>query len=143
MKIFPSKYQYFLAALFVLASAMLYASDNVRNLSAYPLEDKILLSWETTNEQDLDQFQIERSTDGKSFFAIAYVDAKKKPSQYEFVDESVFAKPASGADDERQYSYRLKLLYGDQTSKYTETVLVTPLISQTRHTWGSIKALFK
>jgi len=107
------------------------------------LEDKILLSWETTNEQNLDQFQIERSTDGKSFFAIAYVDAKKKPSQYEFVDESVFAKPVSGADDNRQYSYRLKLLYGDQTSKYTKTVLVTPLISQTRHTWGSIKALFK
>jgi len=142
MKKFPPKYRLFALVLFVFAAG-LYANSIVKNLRAYPLEDKILLSWETSSEQNLARFQIERSTDGKTFFAIAYVDAKKEPAQYEFIDNSVFAKPTASAQDDRQYSYRLKLLYDDNGSDYTESVSVTPLISGTRHTWGSIKALFK
>jgi len=142
MKKFPPKYR-FLAFVLLIFAAGLCANSIVKNLRAYPLEDKILLSWETSAEQNLARFQIERSTDGNTFFAIAYVDAKKQPAQYEFIDNSVFAKSTTAAQDDRQYSYRLKLIYDDNGSDYTESVSVTPLISGTRHTWGSIKALFK
>lgn len=141
MRKFPLIYRVVLLLL-IAYGAGIFADTIVKNLRAFPMENKIKLLWETSNEQNLLKFQVERSTDGKTFFAIAYVDAKHQPGEYEFIDTSVFAKPTTAADN-RQYSYRLKVIYTDNSSDYTESIVVSPLISGTKHTWGSIKALFR
>ncbi|MBS1272232.1 MAG: hypothetical protein MAGBODY4_01372 [Candidatus Marinimicrobia bacterium] len=131
------------AFLVVLVAIPIYASGIIKNFTGVSLEDKVVLVWETTDEQGLDHFRVERSTDGDMFFMLGVVQCNNESSSYEYVDESVFAKPTGDASGDRVYIYRLKLVYKDGHSEYTDPIQVTPRISSTRHTWGSIKAMFK
>jgi len=127
--------------LLVLTIALpVIASGIIRGFSGVALTDKVVLIWQTTSEQNLSKFMVERSTDGEMYFVINMVAAKHKPSNYEYIDKSIFAKPTSG---DRVYNYRLKLVFTDNSTQYTDPIHVTPRISGTKHTWGSIKALFR
>jgi len=137
------KYSLFIYCIIFLIAVPLFATNIIKSFSGIALEDKVVLIWETANEQQLDHFMVERSTDGDMFFMLGVIQCKNQASTYEFIDESVFAKPTSDATNDRVYIYRLKLVYNDGHSEYTDPIQVTPRISSTRHTWGSIKAMFK
>jgi Domain of unknown function (DUF4082) len=49
------------------------------------------LTWRTESEKDNKHFDIERSTDGKTFHSIGQVKGNNKPSSYQFVDNQPFA----------------------------------------------------
>ena len=141
MKKLPTKYQLSFILILLIATAV-YASDIVRNFNAYPMQNKVVLTWETTTEENLEKFQVERSHDGKAFYPFRpFIYAKHDPSdnEYRFVDETVFAKSPAGDE----YTYRLKIIFDDGSYEYSQGEPVRPQISSTRQTWGSIKALFK
>lgn len=60
-------------------------SFNVKNESS-----KNILIWETVTEFNNKSFEIERSTDGKTFTKLAQVQAANKPYRYQFVDNYPF-----------------------------------------------------
>lgn len=81
-------------------------------------EAAISVTWQTVNEQDVRYFEVERSTDGRTFTKIATVAARntKTVSDYTFIDKD----PLSNI----QY-YRLKMLNFDGSTTYSKTVSVT------------------
>ena len=101
--------------------------------------DNVILKWTSTIEISLDRYEIERSLDNfKTYTRIAKIKAKG-PSSYVFNDKSVF-KALS-----HKFYYRLKLIDKNnaKSSIYGKVVSVKPSISGVKHTWGSLKAMFR
>jgi hypothetical protein len=72
------------------------------------------LTWRTESEKDNSHFDIERSTDGKTFQSIGQVKGNNKPSSYQFVDNQPFATSY----------YRLRQIDFDGTETYSKVVSV-------------------
>lgn len=81
--------------------------------SATANDAKVLLSWQTANEDGADKMILQRSNDGKSFDEIASITAKGTPSSYTHWDE----QPFNGMN-----YYRLKMMDKDNTTTYSKIV---------------------
>ena len=103
--------------------------------------NKAILKWTTSSELNCREFQIERGFDQKTFQKIGTVEAAGNSSErkeYIYEDTSIFRQT------ENTFYYRIKIIDKDGTeSLFSEVVSVTPSISGVRHTWGSIKAMFR
>lgn len=80
------------------------------SFSAIKLDEKTLLTWATTREENLSYFAVERSNDSIKFSQIGFVKAVGNSlvaQKYEFIDES----PLSGTN-----YYRLRIV--DEVSQY-------------------------
>jgi hypothetical protein len=74
------------------------------------------LTWNTVNEVNVDNYQIEVSKDGRTYTSIGNVAAKNNTSnQYEFID----LKPVAGIS-----YYRIKASDKDGSFKYTNVVTI-------------------
>lgn len=103
--------------------------------------NKVELRWTVTAEAAIKGYRILRSFDNAQFQKIGYLAAEGidgSEHTYRFVDNSVFK--SSG----RVYFYKLEFVHQDgSSSEYEKIVTVSPQISSTRHTWGSLKAMFR
>ncbi len=108
------------------------------NFEAYPIDNSIQLEWDSEQEINLLEYQIERSVSGGEFAYIGNNTPKGSNSHYTYLDKTIFAKIT-----DRTYSYRIKILDKDETYTYSSVVTVTPTLSAARETWGSIKAIFR
>ena len=120
----------------LLACIVLYADAVIIEFSGEPSQDKIILSWKTGQETDLDLFVVERSSNKKDFNKIGEVAPKGSNSTYEFID-SEFTEVKS------IYYYRLRVRNEDGTFQLSEPIMVILKVSGFAKTWGSIKALFQ
>jgi hypothetical protein len=71
----------------------------------------VVLKWETTDEVNVESFEIERSRDGRAFEKLGVVSATGSNSRYQFTDFN----PTSGAN-----YYRLKIKDNDGQVSYSE-----------------------
>jgi endoglucanase len=79
-------------------------------------DDKIKLSWITTDEKDIKGFSIQKSENGNQYHDIGFVEAKKYSGQnsYDFFDEQVLKK---------NY-YRLKQIDKNGASTLSQVILI-------------------
>ena len=73
------------------------------------------LTWQTASEKNVQDFDVEKSIDGKTFDKIGTVKAKGKAANYEFLDKTVVAG---------LMYYRLKINDLDGKTEYSKTVTV-------------------
>lgn len=114
------------------------ADASISNFSGYADASRIIIQWNTTEEQAVVGFEVQRSTDGHTFFEIGFLNAQGQGSGYTFIDDSIIAK-VSG----RNYSYRLKIRDIDGNSQLSEVITIQSTLDVVPRTWGSLKALFK
>ena len=113
-----------------------YADVVIIEFSGEPSQDKIILNWKTGQENDIDLYIVEKSSNNKEFNKIGEVSPKGSNSDYEFVD-------ADFTEVKSIYYYRLRIRNEDGTSQLSESITVILKISSFAKTWGSIKALFQ
>jgi uncharacterized delta-60 repeat protein len=80
---------------------------------------KVVLQWQTTSEEDVKQFVIERSNDGKTYKAIGTVAAvgnSNTKRNYSFADQSPFMSANN--------YYRLLMQDVDGNFKYSKTLII-------------------
>jgi uncharacterized delta-60 repeat protein len=80
---------------------------------------KVVLQWQTSSEEGVKQFVIERSNDGKSFKAIGTVAAAGNSAitkKYSFADQSPFTSTSN--------YYRLLMQDADGNFKYSKTLII-------------------
>jgi hypothetical protein len=79
---------------------------------------KILLQWAVKENETTNQFEVERSIDGKNFVMTALVFGTDKPEtgNYQFYEK--------GAD--KKVSYRIKLISKDQQTEYSPVIEIDP-----------------
>ena len=109
---------------------------------AEPGYNMVTLHWTTLIESNLEGFEIQRGVDKANFEYLDFVPSQGNsttPQHYSYVDRSVFKSTL------RTFYYRLKIVDNDENKEpsYSKIISVTPFVSGVRHTWGSIKAMFR
>lgn len=115
-----------------------FGNATLSGFGGYSDEARIIIQWNTTVEQAVVGFEIQRSTDGRNFFEIGFLNAQGQGSGYTFIDDSIIAKVAG-----RDYFYRLKIRDMDGNSQISDVISVRSSLDVVPQTWGSLKALFK
>jgi hypothetical protein len=123
--------------LLLCGASVALAGAEIIEFDAYSLGDRSQLVWRTGREVNLQTFIVERSSDGSSFLPVASVEPEGSNSTYQYTDTSPLAQSS------RIFFYRLKILDRDQTFTYSVVREVSLIFSALRHTWGSIKAMFR
>ncbi|MDZ7270147.1 MAG: hypothetical protein ONB17_00890 [candidate division KSB1 bacterium] len=130
-----------LALASIVLAGVLFGGAVISRFEAEPGLNKVTLRWTTAVESNLKGFEVERGFDGKTFQFVALVEAagnSSAPRDYVYEDRTVFKSTG------HVFYYRLKLVDFDGSFVYYDKVVsVTPQISNVRHTWGSIKAMFR
>ena len=115
-----------------------FGNATLNGFSGYSDASRIIIQWNTSNENALVGFEVQRSTDGHTFFEIGFLHAQGRGSGYTFIDDSIIAK-VSG----RNYFYRLKIKDMDGNSQLSDVISIQSTLDVVPRTWGSLKALFK
>ena len=130
----------FAALLIVAVSVVLQASARISEFYAKREKNTVILEWTTEEESNLAKFEIYRSTDQVRWHKIGETRAVGESSQrnvYSFTDNSIF----KGAVN--TLFYRLVLVEKTGTNQSWDVIASVEGQSGIRHTWGSIKAMFR
>jgi len=128
---------------FLLLPGILLAAARIVDFHARRETGRVVLEWTTEEETNLERFIIQRNTDksNNNWTKIGEVKSKSGNSStrqtYTFADESVFKNNTS------TFYYRLIMKdKNGQTTPYDVIVSITGC-SGIKHTWGTIKAMFR
>ena len=126
-----------LALIFAIAIPLvLWAGADILEFTAESQGDGVLLIWRTGVEFNLSTFQVQRSSNGTSFYSVADVEPTGSYSEYQYYDNNLM-------DSIKTYYYRLKMVDINGTVTYSAVREVTLIFSGIQQTWGSIKAMFR
>lgn len=124
-----------------LVSTLVYGGAVVSDFRGEPGINLVTLKWIVKAESNLKGYEVLRSMDGATYQKVAFIETNKTGSgekTYTFQDKSVF-KPT-----DRTFYYKLKFVDMDNSKQeFDKVIVVSPKISSARHTWGSIKAMFR
>jgi hypothetical protein len=124
----------------LLFMSSLWAGGTICEFHATRQEGTVLLEWATESEESLAKFEIFRSNDQSIWIKIGEQTASGKSSSkryYTYIDNSIFKT------FEANFYYKLVLVdQSGQRTTYPTTASVSGS-SGFRHTWGSIKAMFR
>ncbi len=136
-----SKYLSIIIFILLLTMTVVFASAVIVDFKGETSRNKISLKWSTLSEVNCKEFRIERGLDQKIFQKIGTVPGAGNSSMkrdYEYDDRSVFRTA------ENTFYYRIIIIdTNGSESAFSEIVGVTASVSSVRHTWGSIKAMFR
>lgn len=110
------------SAFFVANNSSMVLPIKLKDFTATWLSNNATLSWSTSSEAGAEGFDIERSTDGRSFSSIGFVKAKGNSSvtnTYRFNDQTV------GTVTANTIYYRLKLKDADGKYVYSAVSSIT------------------
>ncbi len=126
-----------LPLIIITFATSLIANAVIERMSADSQQNRIILQWVTSSEENVNVFVIERSTENnKHFVVIGELKARGPGFEYRFEDSEL-------GNINSIFYYRLKIVNHDNSIQYTDVVRAIPNISSISRTWGSIKALFR
>ena len=121
-------------------SLLVEASTRISAFYAKREKNAVILEWTTEEEANLAKFEIHRSTDQMRWFKIGETRAAGESSQknvYSYTDNSIFKAAVN------TLYYRLVLVEKNGASVSWDVIASVEGQSGIRHTWGSIKAMFR
>jgi hypothetical protein len=128
-----------LLVLALLAVGLSSMAVTLTNLSVTPGDGRIVVRWETSDENGLNRFVLQRSVDNGEFTDLVTVQPRGNLSAYQYTDNDLY----SADKTPRTFGYRLKFVNRDGTVNFSISREATIQISSIRRTWGSIKAMFR
>jgi len=142
MAINNQKFTIFLSVLFILIASTLIAEVEIIAFHArLDNNSAVILEWSTSKEINLDHFVIARSTDGTHWTEINELKSQEGNSftrrDYRYIDNTVF-KTSTGT-----FSYKLSGVDKNGTIYEYPVIENVSVSSGIKHTWGSIKAMFR
>jgi hypothetical protein len=119
---------------------LIRAGAIITDFQAVREQNAILVSWASEQENNVSKFTIERSTDLTNWAWVGDVTAFGESSvkrTYQFKDKNLYKS------NQATFYYRLKITDKNGRSVIYDAVLSANGYSGIRHTWGSIKAMFR
>jgi hypothetical protein len=82
------------------------------------INKRVFLQWEVSENETADQFEVEKSTDGKNFTIAALVFGTDKPEtgNYWFYEKA----------NTKKFYYRIKMITKTRKTEYSQVVEITP-----------------
>jgi hypothetical protein len=93
---------------------------NLMSFEGSIINHKVILNWVVGENETADQFEVEKSTDGKSFFMAALVFGTDKADK----DNYQFYEKAS----KHKVLYRIKLINKNRQTEYSPVVEINPTV---------------
>lgn len=122
----------------LILPCLIFSGANVINFEASREENVVDLKWSTESESNIDYFLIRRSTDMMTWYQIPdKIQAHNSPSTYKYTDRTIF----KGMESTLIYYLDFVDKNGNKTLSIASATCNG--VSGFRHTWGSIKALFR
>lgn len=124
----------------IAGSLLLQASARISAFYAKREKNTVILEWTTEEEANLVKFEIHRSTDQMRWYKIGETRAVGESSQrnvYSYTDNSIFKAAVN------TLYYRLLLVEKNGSNVSWDVIASVEGQSGIRHTWGSIKAMFR
>lgn len=127
---------------FLIPVNILISGANITGFHARRQASTVVIEWFTESEDHVEKFILERSTDNLHWSVIAEIPSKLGTSttrqSYTFTDQSIFKTGHFSA-----FYYRVIIV--DETGQQTVHGVIASVSGQSgiKHTWGSIKALFR
>ncbi|HOX87206.1 MAG TPA: hypothetical protein PKW76_13405 [bacterium] len=132
---------YSAVALVLVLAGGLFAGAIISEFRAEPGTNRVELKWIVAHESMTRGYRIYRGMDGASFDALDFIPCKEGANgekTYTYIDETVFKSSGN------IFYYKLAVVNSDDAELFYDRILtVAPQISSARHTWGSIKAMFR
>jgi hypothetical protein len=125
--------------LVAMVCTVLNADPRVSGFYAKRDHNVVILEWSTQNEIGIKSFQIERSSDGTHWYNVDTVPtmgSSSQKNQYSYRDQNIFKTSLN------TLYYRL-ILVTDTGNIVHDVIASVEGNSGIRHTWGSIKAMFR
>ena len=130
----------------IISTSLLAANFSLDYFSARSDGRNISVEWRPQNENNLNYFEIERSSDKISFFSISSIKAKGAGNTYKYIDEQAFSSANSSGNQtntQMTYNYRIKAVYNDNNFIYSESTSVIQNLNSVKRTWGMLKEMFR
>lgn len=116
----------------------LFSDERILDFQASRNENSVTLNWSTRDESNIAYFKLKRSIDMNVWYSIDQkINANNTPSTYTFTDQTLFKALDSN------YYYTLVVYNRDGSKIDHNEIARCNGISGFRHTWGSIKAIFR
>jgi len=132
------KIKLFIFIAILLNFTVLLGSAFVQFFVADSNGDNIVLTWQTSDEQNVQEFEILRGPDKDNLTSIATIASQGNNSSYSFLDKNAYKTNSSF------YAYGLVVVDYDGSKTDPLTIGVShDGVSSVKKTWGSIKALFR
>ena len=130
--------------MFVLLLAPVVLSSVIRITDFHGRRENntVVLEWTTVEESNIKKFNIERNSkiNTENWISIGSVDARGESStqqSYNFRDSNIF-KPTIA-----NFYYRLGVVDNNNLITYHDVIVSISGNSGIKHTWGSIKSMFR
>lgn len=132
----------YLALLLVFSCvAVLLAETKIIEFKVAREGSKAILEWVTERETNLDKFLVLRSTDNTNWTTLGAVKALQGDSftkrNYKYEDSSIYKANFS------TFYYRLQMVDKNGNKVNYDNIVSLSGSSGIKHTWGSIKAMFR
>lgn len=125
-------------SLLLLVTSTLFGGALIQYFVADSNGDNIVLTWQSTSEQNVKEYIILRGPDKDMLSSVAIVKSKGENASYSFTDENAYKT------SESFYAYGLIIVDKDGSrSEPMHTFVTHNGVSSVKRTWGSIKALFR
>jgi hypothetical protein len=132
------KYALHIFTVIALTFSIIYAGAIIQSFEIESDNGNIILTWQSSTEQNVKQYEILRGPDKDRLTLIATVPAKGDNSLYTYIDENAYKTSDSF------YAYGLVIRDNDGSkSEIMHTRILHENVSSVKRTWGSIKALFR
>jgi hypothetical protein len=100
------------------ASPVFIAPAKLINITGSISNHKVILNWVVGENETADRFEVERSTDGKTFTMAALVFGTDKTE----TDKYMFFEKA----DKKKVLYRIKMINKNQQAEYSSVIEINP-----------------
>ena len=132
------KYTLHIFSVLLLTFTLIYAGAIIQSFEIESDNGNIILSWQSSTEQNVRQYEILRGPEKDRLTLIASIPAKGVNSLYNYIDENAYKTSDSF------YAYGLVIRDNDGSkSEIMHTRILHENVSSVKRTWGSIKALFR
>jgi hypothetical protein len=138
-----------IAILVLVQTAYLFgATLTLQRFSAFATGSEVRVEFTSQNETGIRTYHIERAKEGTSNFVKVKEESPKGNFQtYTFLDEGPFFKPSDKYSDSKNsedtYTYRIKAVYVDGSTSFSDVANVSHQTSSVNKTWGMIKEMFR
>lgn len=121
--------------------SLLRSETRIVDFHARHENNQAVLEWATESETHLDKFIVQRSPDTINWTTVGEVKPGSGDSsvrkEYRFIDETIFKNNTGN------FYYRLVIVNKDGQQSWHDVIVSISGSSGIKHTWGSIKALFR
>ena len=130
--------------MFLSLGAVFAGSNIIEFISATSKGNAINVEWRASDEKNISRYEVERANDGESYTSIHTEYARGNNPTYTYEDKDVLNREGvNERKTSKTYSYKVKVIYQDNTYGYSNPAEIRFEISIISRTWGMIKEMFR